>query len=180
MSRTHLSSQKLCLLVLGFSIQSKRIIGQKCFHGPRGLRGAKSSSCAQKLRDFGLRWERGRGSCIKLTLSGMQENFSEIMKGTPSIAVRGKKRKALRTPLLSRKLSCQSRENRPVPGWRKVLPSSSEWELQSGAGCPPPPGTTSPGMQRGRGSSTGLVRKPSPNLTQESDLCPKWWEPLRA
>lgn len=27
-------------------------------------------------------------SCIKLTLSGTQENFSEIIKGTPSIAAK--------------------------------------------------------------------------------------------
>lgn len=33
-----------------------------------------------------------RRACIKLTLSGMQENFSEIINGTPSIAAREERR----------------------------------------------------------------------------------------
>lgn len=53
---------------------------------------AKRSSCTRKLQDFRLGWERRRGSYIKLTLSGMQENFSEIIKGTPSIAAREERR----------------------------------------------------------------------------------------
>lgn len=39
-----------------------------------------------------LRLGREGKSCIKLTLSGTQENFSEIIKGTPSIAAKEKKR----------------------------------------------------------------------------------------
>lgn len=31
-------------------------------------------------------------SCMKLTLSGTQENFSEIIKGTPSIAAKEEKK----------------------------------------------------------------------------------------
>lgn len=78
--------------------------------------------------------EEERGSCIKLTLSGMQENFSEIIKGTPSIAAREEEREALKTLLLTKKLRCQNREHWWVCGWRQVLPSSSIWELQSGTG----------------------------------------------
>lgn len=36
---------------------------------------------------------RRRGACMKLTLSGTQENFSEIIKGTPSIAAKGEKKR---------------------------------------------------------------------------------------
>lgn len=72
--------------------EEERIVRQECFLRPREFQGAKSSSCTQRLRDLRLRWERGRESCKQLTLSGMQENFSEIIKGTPSIAAREERR----------------------------------------------------------------------------------------
>lgn len=40
---------------------------------------------------------RGEGrSCITLTLSGTQENFSEIIKGTPSIAAKEEKKDGIK------------------------------------------------------------------------------------
>lgn len=53
----------------------------------QGFQGAKSSLCID-IEGLQVKVGEGRGTCIKLTLSGMQENFSEIINGTPSTAAR--------------------------------------------------------------------------------------------
>lgn len=67
--------------------------------------------CKSGWRDLRLGGGRGEGrSCIKLTLSGTQENFSEIIKGTPSIAAKEEKKK-MALKVLKMAFSCPATED---------------------------------------------------------------------
>jgi hypothetical protein len=79
---------------LGFNCHGER--GPKSRNDSPGARSVKvprtfPSAWKSRWRNFRL-WEAEENGIVhRLTLSGTQENFSEIIKGTPSIAVREKR-----------------------------------------------------------------------------------------
>lgn len=86
---------------------------------------------------------RGGRSCLKLTLSGTQENFSEIINGTPSIAAKEEKKRGngIADTANVQHLEILTQTVQAGQGWSR--PTRAQVSGAEGNGCPgtiPAPG----------------------------------------